>query len=132
MNQVVLTGRLVSDPVSRKIGDSRKVANFSIAVEDRTGPNTKEKSVSFIDICAWGKTADIILENFAKGSMLAIAGYLKQDSYTDRNGNEVKKVQIVANEILNIPRKSNSPSQQSLQSSAAYEYTKEQYESVPF
>lgn len=130
MNQVFLTGRLVSDPVSRKIGEGDlKVANFSIAVDNKVGPK-KEKSVSFVDVCAFGTTANIILENFAKGAMLAIAGHLKQDSYTDRNGNEVKKMQVIGNEVLNIPSKRTAAPQQTAQSAAAY--TKEQYESVPF
>lgn len=102
MNSVVVSGNLTADPQGKVLSNNLKLVNLTLAVSDRTGPK-KEKSTSFLDVVAWNKTSEIIMQHFVKGSMLSIAGHLKQESYEDKNGNKVSKIRIIADEVLNIP-----------------------------
>lgn len=109
MNSVFISGNLTADPQGKIVSNNVKLANFTVAVSDRNGPN-KEKTTSFIDVTAWNKTAEIIIQHFVKGSMLSLAGHLKQESYEDKNGNKISKIRIVADEVLNIPARNRSVS----------------------
>lgn len=104
MNNVFISGKLVSDPQVRPAGQY-KVAGFSIAVTDAG----KKQSTSFFDVEAWNKTAEMIGQYFVKGRTISLQGKLKQDSYTDQKTNQtVKKVKIVVDSILNLPQGENS------------------------
>lgn len=100
MNNVYLSGRLTSDPNTRPAGQY-KVSTFGLAVQDAG----KKQTVSFFDVEAWQKSAELVGKYFVKGDTLSLQGKLKMDSYTDKKTNQnVKKVKIVVDEILNLPR----------------------------
>jgi len=110
MNNIYLVGNLVADPQTRVISDTLKVANFSIAVEDRVGPR-KPKTTSYFDVVAWNKTAEIIVEHFTKGAKLAVFGHVKQETYENKEGKKVSKFTVVADQILNIPARERNTTQ---------------------
>lgn len=103
MNQVYLMGNVVADPQPRVISPTLKVANFSVAVEDKN----KDKTISYYDVCAWQKTADIIVQHFTKGSKIALMGHLKQETW-EKDGKKNSKITVVADSILNIPARERS------------------------
>ena len=59
------------------------VTNFKVAI-DRYASG--KKFTDFIRCTAWGKTADMICNYFAKGNMIAISGSLTTGDYVDRKG----------------------------------------------
>lgn len=104
MNNVFISGKLVTDPQVRPAGQY-KVASVSIAVTDMG----KKQSTSFFDVEAWNKTAEMLGQYFVKGKTISLQGKLKQDSYTDQKTNQtVKKVKIVVDSILNLPQNDSS------------------------
>ena len=68
---------------------------FSIAYN--RGRDEKRKA-NFIDAIAWGKRADI-MRDFTKGMGIFITGDLEQDSYENKEGVKVSRVQVNVNSI---------------------------------
>jgi single-strand DNA-binding protein len=71
------------------------VANLRIAV-DRKG---REKESDFFDITAWGQTADFACTYLTKGRLVAVQGRLQVRTYTDKENNERKAFEIVADSV---------------------------------
>lgn len=83
MNKCFLLGRLCADPEVRysKGADESAVARFRLAVR-RDADNT-----DFFGCVAFGKTADIAEKYLCKGKMIAVEAEVRNDNYTDKDGN---------------------------------------------
>lgn len=99
INSVVLMGRLTFDPELKATPSNVPVVRFQVAVDRNYQKPGEERKADFIDVTAWRQTADFIYRYFRKGSMIAIEGSLQTDSYTDRDGNKRKSVQVIANRV---------------------------------
>ncbi|MBR5774275.1 MAG: single-stranded DNA-binding protein [Clostridia bacterium] len=95
INNVVLMGRLVADPELRTTPTGVSVTSFAIAVERSYAKQGEERNADFIDIVAWRQSADFITRYFRKGSMIAIEGSLQTRTYTDKDGNKRKAVEVL-------------------------------------
>ena len=100
MNNVALVGRLTRDVELKYIqGSGTAVANFAIAVDrEFTGKDSK-KEVDFIDIQVWSKSAENCATYIGKGSLVAIQGSIRVDSYQDQDGNNRKITRVNANRV---------------------------------
>ena len=98
MNICIIKGNLTRDPEVRYLPAGTAIASFGVAVnrkwKDDQG-NQKEE-VTFLDVDAWGKTAETIAQWFRKGSPILITGRLKQETWDDKQtGQKRSKVKIV-------------------------------------
>ncbi|HJF23238.1 MAG TPA: single-stranded DNA-binding protein [Mammaliicoccus lentus] len=108
MNIVAITGRITKDLELKQAGQTQ-VTNFSMAVENPY----KKDDASFFDIVAFGKTAELLNQYCSKGSKIGVDGTLKQDRFTDKEGNNRSVVRITANRIEFLDTKqSNNQTQQ--------------------
>lgn len=108
MNHVVLIGRLTRDPELRYIaGSGTPVANFGLAV-DREFSKEGKKETDFIDIQVWGKSAENCANYLGKGSMCAVQGSIRIDSYQDQEGNNRKATKVNANRVKFLDSKNKS------------------------
>lgn len=99
LNVVAIMGRLVADPELRTTQQGTNVCTFRIACERSYAPKGQQRQADFVDIVAWGKTAEFICKFFQKGSMIAIDGRLQTRNYQDKNGNKRTAAEVVANNI---------------------------------
>ena len=99
LNVVAIMGRLVADPELRTTTQGTNVCTFRIACERSYSKPGEQRQADFVDIVAWGKTAEFICKFFQKGSMIAIEGSLQTRQYQDKNGNNRTAVEVVANNI---------------------------------
>ena len=100
MNNVVLVGRLTRDVELKYIqGSGTPVANFAIAVDREFTGKDGKKEVDFIDIQVWGKSAENCANYIGKGSLVAIQGSIRVDSYQDQDGNNRKITRVNANRV---------------------------------
>ena len=100
MNHVVLVGRLTRDVELKYIqGSGTPVANFAIAVDREFTGKDGKKEVDFIDIQVWGKSAENCATYIGKGSLVAIQGSIRVDSYQDQDGNSRKITRVNANRV---------------------------------
>mgnify|MGYP001235040763 FL=1 len=99
MNQVVLIGRLVADPVLRYTQNGLAVASFTLAVDRGYTTQDGEKQTDFINIVAWRKLAEVVADNLQTGRLVAVVGSLQIRSYDDQNGIRRKAAEVVANQV---------------------------------
>ena len=100
MNNVVLVGRLTRDPELKYIpGSGTAVSNFAIAVDREFTGKDGKKETDFIDIQVWGKSAENCANYIGKGSLVAIQGSIRVDSYQDQEGNNRKITKVNANRV---------------------------------
>lgn len=99
MNKVILMGRLTRDPEVRYGGASNMaIARFSIAV-DRRFKRDGEPTADFFNCTAFGKTGEFVEKYLHKGTKIVLDGEIRNDNYTNKNGEKVYGFQIVANNI---------------------------------
>lgn len=99
MNQVVLIGRLVADPVLRYTQNGLAVASFTLAVDRGYATQDGERQTDFINIVAWRKLAEVVANNLQTGRLVAVIGSLQIRSYDDQNGIRRKAAEVVANQV---------------------------------
>ena len=100
MNNAVLVGRLTRDVDLKYIqGSGMAVSNFAIAVDREFTGKDGKKDTDFIDIQVWGKSAENCANYIGKGSLVAIQGAIRVDSYQDQEGNNRKITRVNANRV---------------------------------
>ena len=91
-NKVILLGNLTRDPEVRTLPSGASVARLSLAINrtwaDKDG-NRKE-DVTYVDVDAFGRQAEVIGKHFAKGKPIHVEGRLKLDQWTDKTTGEKK------------------------------------------
>lgn len=97
INAVVLMGRLVREPEIRTTTSGKSVCSFSLAVERDF--QREEKTADYFDCVAWGNTAEFVGKYFHKGRMIALQGRLQARTYKDKEGNNRKVVEVLADRV---------------------------------
>ena len=107
MNSVQLIGRLTRDPEIRYTDGGASIARFGLAV-DRRFKQENGADADFINIVAFGKTAEFIEKYFHKGMKIALNGRIQTGSYTDKDGKKVYTTDVVAENVEFCESKGNS------------------------
>lgn len=98
MNKVFLIGRLTKDAEVRVTQTGKKVASFSIAVND--GKNSQgQELVQYFNLSAWEKTAEIIELYVKKGTKVAVFGRLQNRSWDKADGTKGYATDILVSEL---------------------------------
>lgn len=107
MNKVILMGNLTRDPEIRytQSENSMAIARFSLAVNRRFA-RQGDTDVDFFNCTAFGRQAEFVEKYFKQGSRMLLTGRVQNDNYTNKNGERVYSVQIMADEIEFAERKS--------------------------
>lgn len=98
MNKIILTGRLTKDVELRCTAGGNYVADFTIAV-NRPVSNDGERKVDFILCRVWKKQAENLAKYQGKGSLIAVEGVYRTDSYTDDIGKTQYRNYVLATNI---------------------------------
>ena len=114
LNKGILMGRLTADPELRATPQGTPVCSFTLAV-NRSFAKQGEQQADFLDIVAWGKTAEFVSKYFSKGQLVAVAGRIQSRMWEDKQGNKRKSVEIVAEEVHFAEPKRQSNGQTSAQ-----------------
>ena len=107
LNRVFLVGRLTRDPESRTFPSGGMVAALGLAVNNRrkTKDGSWQDEPVFLDLEAFGKTAEIMAERLRKGAQILVEGHLKLDTWTDKQTNEKRsKLKIVVDQFQFLDR----------------------------
>lgn len=99
INMVALMGRLTFEPEVRTTPSGVSVMRFQVACDRKYQRSGQDRQADFIDCVAWRQTAEFIGKYFHKGSMIAVEGTLQTSTYTDKNGNQRKQVEVLANNV---------------------------------
>ena len=102
LNKVMLIGNLTRDPEIKYTPKGTAIAAFGLAVNRNYTTETGEKreEVTFIDVDAFGRVAEIIGEYCKKGRPLFVEGRLKLDTWDDKaSGQKRSKLKVMVENI---------------------------------
>ena len=100
LNKVILMGRLTRDPELRFTQSNIAVTSFSIAVDrNYKSRGEQQAATDFIDIVAMRGTAEFVSKWFSKGRMIVVVGSLQVRNWQDKDGNNRRTAEVVADEV---------------------------------
>jgi single-strand DNA-binding protein len=112
LNHVALVGRLTRDPELRYTAAGDPVCAMRLAVTSRarSGEGWEDRP-NFLDVSAFGRSAEACAEHLRKGRRVAIAGRLAWREWQADDGSRREAVQIVAQAVqyLDAPRNDDGP-----------------------
>lgn len=100
LNSILLEGNLTRDPVMNATAKGTKVLNFGVATNRFYRMEEElQKEVSFFDVEVWARGAEQCSKLLTKGRGVRVIGRLKQDRWTDVEGQNHSRVKIVAEHV---------------------------------
>ena len=97
-NKVILAGNLTRDPELKYTPKGLAIASFGMAVNRRWKTETGEQKeeVTFVDIDAFGRQAEVVSQYVKKGNPFLVEGRLKLDQWEDKNTHQKQsKLKVV-------------------------------------
>jgi single-strand DNA-binding protein len=90
--QITATGNLTGDPELRFTSSGKAVANWTIACNkkrknEQTG-EWEDVATCFLRCSIWETKAEAVAEKLSRGDEVTVVGSLKQNDYTDKDGNK--------------------------------------------
>jgi single-strand DNA-binding protein len=98
---ITIIGRIGTDPEFRSFGNSENV-KFRVITSDRRKTESgvwEDANTSGWNIVAWGKLAESCKDLVEKGQEVFILGSIKEDIWTDKEGNNRKSIEVNASNI---------------------------------
>ena len=106
LNQIVMVGRLVSDPELKETESGKKVSNLTLAVPRSYKNENGEYDTDFVDCTLWTGVAESTAEYCKKGDLIGIKGRVQTDSYENSDGKKQKTMRVVAEKVTFLSSKS--------------------------
>lgn len=112
VNRVILIGNLGKDPEVRSLENGAMVAKFSLATSEsyRDKENNWQELTEWHDIVVWRTVAERAEKSLKKGMTIYLEGKLTHRTWQDKDGNNRRTTEIVADYFRIIDRKSGSGS----------------------
>ena len=105
-NKIIIVGYLGRDPEIRYTPAGDAVCSFSVATTEKKKDGGDE--TTWFRITTWRRQAEVANQYLSKGKQVYIEGRLKQQEYTDRDGNKRTTLEVNATDMqfLGGPRDS--------------------------
>lgn len=116
VNKVFEAGHLTRDPQLSYTPSQTAVVEFGIATNRHwTGQDgTKHDEVCFVDMKAWGKTAETINKYFKKGNPIFVEGHLVTESWTSKDGKKMSKLRVIVDQFQFVGGNAAAPQKQDM------------------
>ncbi len=101
VNKVMLLGRLTADPELRYTPKGTAVCDLRMAMNRQytdPGSGEKKEEATFVDVTAWGRTAEISAQYLKKGRQVFVEGRLKFDQW-EQDGQKRSKLSVTADQV---------------------------------
>lgn len=93
-------GRLTRDPEIRYGGQDNQmaIARFTLAV-NRKKKTDGEPEADFFNCTAFGKLGEFVEKYLRQGTKILLTGRIQNNNYTNKDGEKVYSVQVIAEEM---------------------------------
>lgn len=110
LNQITIAGRLTRDPEVKVLANERTVTNMGVAINRKYkgSDGTMKEEVTFLDVCAWGKTAENCGRFLKKGSAVYVEGRLRSDEWQTQSGDKRRALKVDADTVQFLDPKEES------------------------
>ena len=98
INKAIIGGRLTRDAEHTVTASGLDVAKFSVAIDRRFKKQGEEKQTDFLNVVAFGKTAEFVCKYFSKGSSIIVVGSIQSRTY-EKDGQKRYVTEIIAEEV---------------------------------
>lgn len=106
LNQVILQGRMVSDPEVKKTSNGISALNFTLAVGRNFRPKDGgDRGADFIRCNAWRRTAENIAKYTSKGTMLLVRGSIQTSAFTNDDGSKRYSTSVNVDDFFFVENK---------------------------
>lgn len=107
MNAVQLLGRFTRDNEFKELGGTSVFRN-NIAVQRNFKNKDGERESDFINVVAFGKTAELLNQYFGKGQQVALEGRIQTGSYDKEDGTRVYTTDVIVNQFYFVGSKNDN------------------------
>tara|TARA_Y100000296_G_scaffold83620_1_gene115096 strand:- start:543 stop:971 length:429 start_codon:yes stop_codon:yes gene_type:complete len=98
-SEVTLCGNLATEPEIKPTRNS-VLTRFRVAVNNRRKQgDTWVDDPSFFTVVCWKDLASHVAESLSKGDRVLVRGRLKENTWADTEGNEQRRVEVVAEDV---------------------------------
>jgi single-strand DNA-binding protein len=106
-NKVIIVGNLTRDIELKYAPSGTAIGSTGIAStrKFKGGDGSMKEEVLFVDITAFGRTAEVMNQYLKKGSKILVEGRLKLDSWTDQNGGKRSKHSVTIENMTMLDSK---------------------------
>lgn len=113
LNKVFLIGNLTRDPELRYTPQGTPVARLGLAVNRQWTGQDKQKheETCFVDVDAWGRSAEICNEYLKKGRPILVEGRLTFHQWEGQDGKKQSRLRVTMEnfQFLGGPRSAEEP-----------------------
>ena len=100
LNRIVIMGRLTRDPELRRTQNGTAVTSFSVAGARAVKSRARgAQAPHFIDVVAWRQTAAFVWQDLTTGRLGVVEGRLQIRDWKDKDGNNRRSAEVVADNI---------------------------------
>mgnify|MGYP001546035829 FL=1 len=105
-NKVILVGNLTRDPELRYTTEGTPIGKMGIAVNRRykTKEGENKEEVSFFNVTAFGKQAEVVSKYLTKGAPILIDGRLSCRDYETEGGEKKRFYDVIMERFDFLPR----------------------------
>ena len=106
LNQIVIVGRLTSNPEVVKSEDGKERSQITLAVPRSYKNADGEYDTDFVDCVLWNGIATNTAEYCHKGDIVGVKGRIQTNNYETEDGEKRKSTSIVAEKVTFLSSKS--------------------------
>ncbi|GEQ32190.1 single-stranded DNA-binding protein [Marinilactibacillus psychrotolerans] len=131
MNNLSMIGNLGKDPELRYSNEGTAIVNFSVAVKRQfKNKSTGEYESDWFNCTAFKNTAEMISNNFKKGSKIAFTGSIQNNNYTNKEGVKIYGHVVMVQNVTFVESKnqSNQPSDNNQNSRKSPDFDEDPFE----
>lgn len=137
INNLTYLGRCGADPEIRYAPNGNQITTVRLANSRVYYNSNKDKveDTTWLKCTAFGKNAETLGKYVKKGDLLGICGYLKQNEWTDKEGNKRSEIVCIIEQIHLMPKgmnQSQGASQPQQQPPKTSTQTRNNFEADPF
>lgn len=109
LNQLVMVGRIANKPELRKTETGKNVTTITLAVPRNYKNEEGVYDTDFIDTTLWNSVAENTVEYCKVGDMVGVKGHIQTRNVEDKEGNKIKKVEVVAEKVTFLAQSKDNP-----------------------
>ena len=102
INKVIVAGRVCQLPQLKSTNNGMNFCHFTLAISRRirSAEGQSREEVDFVDITAFGKTADNCVHYLQKGTAVFVEAKLRQETWKDKNTNQNRhRLTLIADRV---------------------------------
>jgi single-strand DNA-binding protein len=112
LNKVMIIGNLGGDPEMRFTPSGNPVTTFSVATNRvfNSGEGERKEETEWFSVVTWSRLAENCNRFLTKGQRIYVEGRLHTRSWDGQDGQKHSRVEVIANNVIFLDRKSAGPS----------------------